>query len=168
MGNQRIELDELDYAVLKQLQADGRRPFTEIGEELSVSSGTVKNRYLRMREAGLVQVQGFIDPYRVGFRSPVIILVKAAAGQVETTAERIAEFEEVDFVAITSGDFDLDLTVSCRDHDHLLSFVNERLHLVPGVVETRTKMILKLVKVRQANVDMLMRELSPGAGARDN
>jgi Lrp/AsnC family transcriptional regulator for asnA, asnC and gidA len=148
-------LDDLDYAILAQLQEDGRRPFTDIAEALGVTSSTIKNRYRRMVDDGILVVSGFINPYRVGFGAPVIVLVKVRPTYLQRAAEAIAEFPEVDYIAVTSGEFDLDLTVSCRDHEHLLSFVEGRLHGVEGVLETRTKMILRVVKYKQANVSML-------------
>ena len=149
------QLDDLDFAVLSQLQKDGRKSFTDIASSLSVTSSTIKNRYSRLKDLGIVDVVGSINPYLVGFRTHLIMLVKVKAGCLETVAENVAEFPEVDFLAITSGDYDLDLTVSCRDHEHLLEFVNKKMHAVEGVVETRTKMILRVVKNKQANVSLL-------------
>ena len=149
------DLDDLDFAILSQLQKDGRKPFTDIASSLNVTSSTIKNRYSRLTGLGIVDVVGSINPYLVGFRTHLIMLVKVKAGFLEAVAEAIADFAEVDFVAITSGDYDLDLTVSCRDHEHLLEFVNKKMHAVEGVLETRTKMILRVVKNKQANVSLL-------------
>ncbi len=149
------ELDNLDFSILSQLQEDGRKSFTDIASSLNVSSSTIKNRYSRLTELGILDVRGSINPYLVGFRTHLIMLVKVKAGYLEHAAKDIAEFTEVDFVAITSGDYDLDLTVSCRDHEHLLEFVNKKMHAVEGVLETRSKMILRVVKNKQANVSLL-------------
>lgn len=149
------ELDDLDFAILTELQEDGRKPFTDIASSLNVSSSTVKNRYSRLAEQGILDVYGTINPYLVGFRTHVIMLIKVKAGYLESAAEALADFSEVDFIAITTGDYDLDLTLSCRDHEHLLEFVNKKIHAVDGVQETRSKMILRIVKSKQANSSLL-------------
>ena len=155
---EKMTLDGLDLAILSQLQEDGRKAFTDIGNSLGVTSSTVKNRYRRLERRGFLVVRGSVDPYLVGFKAPVIMLVKVKATFLEQAAAAIAAFPEVDFVAITTGAYDLDLTVSCRDYEHFLRFINTKIHAVEGVVDTRTKMILRVVKNRQANVTLLQDE----------
>ena len=49
-------MDDLDHAIVQQLQMDGRKAFTEIAQKLGVSEGTVRNRYSRLTEEGVFQV----------------------------------------------------------------------------------------------------------------
>ena len=83
------------------------------------------------------------------------MLVKVRAGQVEAVAEAVAQFYEVDFVAITTGDYDLDMTVTCRDQEHLLELINRKVHSVDSVQATKSTMILRVVKSKQGNVELL-------------
>ena len=41
-------MDDLDLSILASLQSDGRRPFTDIAQELGVSEGTVRNRVSKL------------------------------------------------------------------------------------------------------------------------
>ena len=145
---------------------DGRKSFTDIASTLDVTSSTVKNRYLRLVEEGVVAVQGYINPYRVGFRTHAIILVKVRAGQVEAVAEAVAAFHEVDFVAITTGDYDLDMTVSCRDQEHLLELINRNLHGVDGVRSDQksTMDFCASSKSKQGNIERLLSTGRPETG----
>ena len=147
-----IKLDAVDYGVLKHLQVDGRMPFTDIAKLLGVTSGTVRNRFDRLIENGVLDIRAHVDTYKAGFRSPAIVLVRTRAGSLDSVAEAVAEYSEVDHVAITPGDYDLDLTVSCRDNDHLLSLVNYKIQATDGVEDTRIKPVLKIVKSRQVSV----------------
>lgn len=155
MPSDAPEIDDLDLAILSQLQSEGRKSFTDIASNLNVTSSTIKNRYQRLVEHGILFVQGYINPYRVGFKTHAVVLVKVCAGRVEEVAEAVAEFHEVDFVAITMGDYDLDMTVSCRDQEHLLEFINRKLHGVSGVQETKSTIILRVVKSKQGNIELL-------------
>lgn len=47
-------LDDIDRAILYYLQDDGRRAFTDIAADLSVSDNTVRNRIAEMRESGVI------------------------------------------------------------------------------------------------------------------
>jgi Lrp/AsnC family transcriptional regulator for asnA, asnC and gidA len=48
---------------------------------------------------------------------------------------------------MASGGFDLFVEVYCRDREHFVFFLNEKLHAVPGVERTETYMILKMYKL---------------------
>jgi DNA-binding Lrp family transcriptional regulator len=49
------ELDDTDLAILDALAADGRRAFSDIGEEVGLSGPAVSARVERLREAGVVR-----------------------------------------------------------------------------------------------------------------
>jgi Lrp/AsnC family transcriptional regulator for asnA, asnC and gidA len=59
----------------------------------------------------------------------------------------IANFEEVSYLVLVSGEFDLMVEVMCRDRDHLAKFLNEKLRRVPGVVRTQSFTILRTYKM---------------------
>ena len=66
-------------------------------------------------------------------------------GDLEKVADDLAAMEEIDYVVITAGSFDLLLEVVCEDDDHLLEILS-RVRGVPGVTSTETFVYLKLRK----------------------
>ena len=60
---QDTTLDELDYAILSYLQSDGRTSFTVIAEKLKVSIGTVRTRFNRLLEEGIISIIGRVCAY---------------------------------------------------------------------------------------------------------
>jgi Lrp/AsnC family transcriptional regulator for asnA, asnC and gidA len=60
-------------------------------------------------------------------------------------ADHLAAIEEIDYVVITAGSFDLLLEVVCEDDDHLLEILS-RVRAVPSVASTETFVYLKLRK----------------------
>lgn len=140
-------LDHLDLAIVKRLQVDGRRPFTEIAQELNVSEGTIRNRVSRLLEDGYLQIVGMIDPHRMGLDAPAMIGVSLQAGKLESAVAAIARLPEVSYLVMVSGEFDLLVEVLCKDRDHLADFLNEKLRQVPGVSQTRTYTILRTYKM---------------------
>ena len=61
-------------------------------------------------------------------------------------AEQVAALDEVVYLVITSGRFDIMAEVSCRDNADLLRFITEKLYTIEGVRETETFLHLKIVK----------------------
>jgi len=49
------KLDETDVAIIKSLMKDGRKSFREISRELSISTPTIKSRYQRLVNLGLIK-----------------------------------------------------------------------------------------------------------------
>jgi Lrp/AsnC family transcriptional regulator for asnA, asnC and gidA len=146
VAGRRQALDDLDKAIIKALQLDGRRPYAQIGRELDVPEATVRQRAERLISRGVVQIVGVTDPLAMGFGQPAFIGLTVDVGRVEEIAEQLAALEEVTYVVITAGRFDLICEVVCEDNDHLLRMLTERLAAIEGIRTTETMIELRFVK----------------------
>jgi len=140
-------MDKLDLELIEILQKDGRTPFTEIAKTLDISEGTVRNRLARLRDQGILQVVGLVDPYQLGFDAPAMIGVSVDPPKLESAAEVISRFEEVSYLIMVSGEFDLIVEVMCQDRESLAEFLNQKLRQVPGITRTQTYLILRTFKM---------------------
>ena len=91
-----------------------------------------------------MQIVAVTDPLTLGFRRQSMITVKCD-GDLEEVADKLAGIDEIDYVVITAGSFDLLLEVVCEDDDHLLEILS-RVRAVPSVTSTETFVYLKLRK----------------------
>lgn len=137
-------IDDLDRAIIETLQADGRESFRNIARQLDVAEGTVRNRYERLTEAGVLDVVGVTNPLALGFDAMAMVGVKTS-GAPQAVADVVSELEAVSYAVIVAGQFDLMLEVVCRDHQHLLD-VTEQLRSVEGVLSTDSFVYLRLAK----------------------
>jgi Lrp/AsnC family transcriptional regulator, regulator for asnA, asnC and gidA len=142
----RPPLDDLDKAIIKALQLDGRRPYAQIGRELKVPEATVRQRAERLITRGIVQVVGVTDPLAMGFGQPAFIGLSVDASRVEEIAEAVAALEEVTYVVITAGRFDMICEVVCEDNEHLLRVLADRLARIDGITSSETMVELRFVK----------------------
>lgn len=140
-------MDKIDKKIINILQTDGRTPFTEIAKRVKISEGTVRNRVTRLLDSKVIQVIGLIDPYQLGFDAPAIIGVSVDPPMLDQAAKEIANFEEVSYLIMVSGEYDLMVEVMCRDRNTLATFLNERLRKVSGVTRTQTSIILRTFKM---------------------
>lgn len=149
------QLDDLDFSILSYLQQDGRVSFTVIAEKLNVSIGTIRTRFNRLIEEGTISIIGRVDPDKVGFRSyaHIAVYIRPATFK-ELVAKQIAQLPEVSFLAMTSGAYDLEVNVMCRDNDHLVQFVNQ-LSEIEGVYQTNTTIYFKVYKYAQPDLNLL-------------
>jgi len=155
MEKNGFPLDELDFSILSFLQKDGRMSFTVIAEKLNVSIGTVRTRVNKLIEEGTINIIGRVNPDKVGFRAyaHIAVFVRPATFK-EKVAQKIAKLPEVSFLAMTSGDYDLEVDVMCRDNDHLVQFINE-ISKFEGVYQTKTTLYFKVYKYAQPDLNLL-------------
>lgn len=151
-----FQLDNLDYQILEQLIRDGRKSFTDIADELKVSVGTVRNRYNIYIENELLTIIGRVNPEKVGFHTYAQILIKVRpVDKVQAVADEIAKLPEVSFLAMTTGSFDLEVNVMCRDNDHLVTLMTTKITKMDGIFESATNIYFKVYKYAQPDLYLL-------------
>lgn len=139
-------LDEIDRQIIAALQKDGRVAFAQIAEKLNVSPGMVRLRYNRLVEEGYLKVVAITNPLRMGFATMAMIGIRADGSKLLEVAEKISKLDEVIYMIVSSGRFDIFAEVVCRNHEDLLRFITEKLSTIDGVRESESFMHLKIIK----------------------
>jgi Lrp/AsnC family transcriptional regulator for asnA, asnC and gidA len=139
-----LVLDDISKQIIEQLQVDGRQSYAAIGKAVGLSEAAVRQRVQRLQETGVMQIVAVTDPLTLGFRRQAMIGLKCD-GDLEKVADDLAAMEEIDYVVITAGSFDLLLEVVCEDDDHLLEILSQ----VRGVASVRSTETLVYLKVRK-------------------
>jgi len=139
-------LDETDLKVIDALRKDGRVAFAQIAEQLNVSPGMIRQRYNRLVERGYLKVVAITNPLRMGFTSMAMIGIRVDGSKLLTVAEKVSRLDEVIYMTISSGRFDIFAEVVCRNHEDLIRFITERLSVIDGVRESESFMHLKIIK----------------------
>ena len=139
------DMDEVDRKIIKYLQANGRESFTKIGDELGIPASTVRDRTNRLLDNGILRIVGVLNPLKARQRIMANIGVKLSAGNHQAVADEIAKFDEVAYLVICAGSFDLMVEVICRNQTHLLEFTS-MLQGMPGVFQAETFIYYKIVK----------------------
>ncbi len=139
-----VVLDDVSKLIIEQLQQDGRRSYAAIGKAVGLSEAAVRQRVQRLIDGGVMQIVAVTDPMTLGFRRQTMIGIKCE-GDLERVADHLADMDEIDYVVITSGSFDILVEVVCEDDDHLLEILS-RVRGVPSVTSTETFVYLKLRK----------------------
>ena len=142
----RPALDDLDKSIIQCLQLDGRRPYAQIGRQLKVPEATVRQRAERLISRGIVQIVGVTDPLAMGFQQPALIGLCVDPGKLDKIAEQIAALEEVTYLVVTAGRFDLVCEVVCEDNEHLLRVLTDRLADIDGIRSSEPLVEVRFVK----------------------
>jgi Lrp/AsnC family transcriptional regulator, regulator for asnA, asnC and gidA len=144
--NNKNSIDEIDQRIIDALQLDGRRPFTKLAAELGISEASVRQRVANLINTHVMQIVAVTNPVKLGFSLASMIGIRVSGDRLLEVANEISAFEEVIYLIICAGSIDLLAEVVCRDNDHLLSFLTEKLYKVPGVQQAETYMYLRVCK----------------------
>lgn len=145
--NLRIEpLDKIDQFIVDALREDGRVAFAQLAQQLQVSPGMIRIRYNRLVEQGILKVVAVTNPLRMGMNTMAMIGLRIEGSKLLEVASQIAALEEVIYLVVTSGAYDIMIEVVCRNQTHLLQFLTERLYQIEGVHQSELYLHLKIVK----------------------
>ncbi|MBI5162020.1 MAG: Lrp/AsnC family transcriptional regulator [Micrococcales bacterium] len=140
-----VVLDDVSKAIIEQLQTDGRRSYAEIGKAVGLSEAAVRQRVQRLTESGVMQIVAVTDPMQLGFYRQAMIGIRVSS-DAAAVADELGGIDEIDYVVLTAGTFDLLVEVVCESDDDLLELLNTRIRAIHGVQSVETFVYLRLHK----------------------
>lgn len=136
-------LDETDRRIVAELRADGRMSITELAERVGISRANAYARFERLRTDGVLTGFGArVDARRLGLDIAALITVTAEQQAWRDLRDEMLAMPEVDYFALTTGEFDMVLLVRAPDVETLRDVVLVRLQNMPEIRATRTILIL--------------------------
>jgi Lrp/AsnC family leucine-responsive transcriptional regulator len=145
-----MDMDTLDLAILRSLQADGRRPNADLAREHGVAPSTILERVRSLEKHGVITgYRALIDADAIGLGAQALVSATLAYDQidvVERFQEAVANMPEVRACYGISGRYDYMLHVVARDMGHLRDILHTRINTIPGPIKTETFIVLGEVK----------------------
>ncbi|HEY2428617.1 MAG TPA: Lrp/AsnC family transcriptional regulator [Acidimicrobiales bacterium] len=138
-----MTLDAVDRRIIELLSADGRMSVNQLATEAHVSRATAYSRLDRLQASGVIT--GFtvtVDPNLLGYSIAALVLVNVDQSQWRQIRDAVARLPGLEYLAFTSGGFDLVLLVRLPDISDLRDVVLVRLHDIPGIRSAQTIFVL--------------------------
>lgn len=137
-----MNLDELNWKILKCLQENSRQSNSEIGRQVGITSPAVSERIKKMEDAGIIQsYDTSISPYEIGYQLKAIITLRAFMGMLKPFMEKVKTYDEVLNCYRITGNENFVMEVVLKNQKHLESFIDQL--IVYG--ETKTQIVLSKV-----------------------
>ncbi|OIJ65269.1 Lrp/AsnC family transcriptional regulator [Streptomyces mangrovisoli] len=130
-------MDEIDRAILRELQSDGRIAYADLGPKVGLSASAARQRLQRLLDAKAVQVVGVTDPMAMGGQAMALLGI-GVDGDPRAVADALAARPEVVYSVLTSGGFDLFAEVVTPGPKDLLDFVNDVVRPIEGVRQVQS------------------------------
>ena len=133
-----LDMDELDSTIISLLQDDGRASNAGIARQAGVSEGTVRRRLKRLIDEKFIKVVALLDPAKMGYSSEALVGIQVDPDKIDQVADDMAKLEDVSWVAITTGSYDLFAWATLHSSETLGVFLRTKVGTIPGVRRTET------------------------------
>ena len=135
-------VDAVDEVIIRELQADGRRPYTHLAKTVGLSEAAIRQRVQRLIDQEVMQVVAVTDPVSLGFQRAAMVAI-TVDGDMRRVARALAELV---YVVLAAGSIDVLAEVVVADDEALLTLLNDRIRMIPGVRTTETSIYLSIEK----------------------
>ena len=140
-----FELDELDQGIIELLRLDGRMAFNEISKRLDIPETTARYRVQRLLQSKVIHITAWPNPERTGKPHLLILLLRVENGRSSAVAQELTAMDEVRFVSILAGRFNIAADVYFGVHTDLLDFF-DKLDRIQGIQSYESHTVLKMLK----------------------
>ncbi len=146
-----MNVDNLNWKILKCLQQNARLSNAEIGRQVGISSPAVSERIKKMEDAGIIQSYNtIVSPFELGFQLKAIITIRAFMGMLKPFLEKVKTYDEVINCYRITGNENFVMEVVLKNQKHMETFIDQL--IIYG--ETKTQIVLSHV-VKQKEVKSL-------------
>ncbi len=144
-SSSRAKLDDVDRKIIRAFRVGARLSNSEIAREVGVSEATVRRRIAALAEADVLKFVALLDPQMIGLNVDTLMGLQVRANHIEAVAEEVATFEEVRYVGISMGSFDVWVDALFASNEAWTAF-RQRLGEIEGVVRVETFPITRVLK----------------------
>ena len=119
-------VDDIDNAILKELQKDSRLSFAEIGRQVGLSPSAVRDRILKMEDIGLIKKYRVeLNQRLLGNDLEVFILVKVFHGKLKAFFKFIPNIPEIQNAYRITGNQNVHLKLVLKNQIHLQNIIDQ-------------------------------------------
>ena len=143
-------VDDLDNQIIEILSLDGRMSNASIARNLGVSEGTIRRRLNILKDEGIINIKVLLNPNYLASETEAIIGIQVDLSLIREVVLKLNGINEIRWVNITSGSFDIFVNVSTKSLSDLLVLLQSKIGKIDGVkkIETFTTLDVPMDKLR--------------------
>jgi Lrp/AsnC family transcriptional regulator for asnA, asnC and gidA len=141
------EIDKIDVNIVNILLEDGRMSASQIARQLGeISERAVRYRIEKMIDEGVIQISAVVRPQAFGLTTIADVWLEVESDHILEVAKKMAEYDNVSYVACGIGETDVSIQVVARDTSEIYQFVTEVVRKTTGVRKTTTSIVPMILK----------------------
>ena len=135
-----LSIDGIDKIILKELISNARTPINKIALKASISGAAVHQRIKKLEASGVISGSHIkLNTKVLGYKTIAFIgifLDKAMNNLI--AVDKLNKISEVLECHYTTGNWSVFIKILCRDNEHLMSLLNNKIQKIPGISRTET------------------------------
>ena len=140
-------LDETDIGILEFLRKNARTPFLDIAKKLRISESTIRKRVKTLEKIGVIKkYSAIVEPSKLGYGSVALVGIDVKPEKFLDVARRLTEFENVKFVATSTGDHMIMTEIWMENSNDLRDFISTKIGNIEGVTRTCPAILMERLK----------------------
>ncbi|MFA5399762.1 MAG: Lrp/AsnC family transcriptional regulator [Dehalococcoidia bacterium] len=144
-------IDDIDKKIVAALEKDASMSSRELAEALDICAPTVRRRVNRLIRDDIIRIQA-VQINRARTSLTVAILLKVENNAISRTADLLTKQEEVGFLALAAGRFNMIMVCWFVTVEAYSKFLNTVLYTMNGVLETDTAICTEYRKYAFVNL----------------
>lgn len=141
------KFDEIDGKLIDLLMEDGRMPCSELARRLGkTTQRAVRYRLERLIKDGYVRITAVTNPSAMGYPVTTDVFIEVEPGMIQDIAQTLVKFENVTYVACSTGERDISIQVVSRNNPEAYAFVTGVIAKIPGVRKTNSSVVPLILK----------------------
>ena len=143
----KVKIDWLDKQIIDLLTDDGRMGCADIARRIgNTNERVVRYRLDRLIKSGAITVSAVVDAHAIGYPVIADVFLEVEPGRSLELARKIAEYENVTYVACSIGERDISIQIVAKDNHSLYEFVSQTIGSLPGIRRTNTSIVPLIIK----------------------
>ncbi len=154
LENRNITIDGLDKIILRELMSNSRKSINEISKKAGISGTAVHQRLKKLQESNLISsFQMVLNPKLLGYKTLAFIgIYLEQAIKNPEVVKKLKEIDEVIECYYTTGNWSIFIKIICKDNQHLMRLLNEKIQTINGISRTETLISLDQQISRQIKI----------------
>lgn len=138
-----MDVDETDRRIISLLEEDGRRPVTDIADQVGLSPAAIHNRLVRLEDVGVIKgYDAIVDSEALGFEAHAVIHLRFEQGRVSEVKAQLQELPGVQSIRMLADRWDGMVRVYAPDHETLRELLFDEIKEMPGIARSEMSLIL--------------------------
>lgn len=146
---QNIEFDELDRAILRELQENARITNADLARKIHLSQPAVHNRIKKLEKRGIIRrYTAQLDAEIIGYDLICFLQIRTdgAPQHLRCIQETVADLPRVQECHHLTGEYDVLIKVVVKHRQQLEAFIQEHISPLNGIQQLQTNVVLSEFK----------------------
>lgn len=139
-------MDKIDLQIIAALQENGRATNLELSKRLGVGEATIRRRLKTLISQGIIKINAIPNPLKVGIKYIVVMGLQVQPTHLDDIANKLSQNEQVSFLSLTTGQFDIMLILLSSEPQDLTRFIREQISTNSSILRTESFVSAEVIK----------------------